>query len=63
MRHRATRCSCSREKVLAAIGGCGEEELRDMAAQSEEIEASCQFCDKIYKFSPTEIGGLMKSEN
>ena len=56
------RCACSREKVLAAISGCGEDELRDMASQSEEIEASCQFCDKIYKFSPDEIGALLNSE-
>lgn len=57
------RCACSREKVLAAISGCGEDQLRDMASQSEEIEASCQFCDKIYKFAPDEIGALIKSEN
>lgn len=59
----AYRCACSREKILRAIAGCGEAELRDMAAGGEDIEASCQFCDKVYRFTPKEIENLLKEKN
>lgn len=49
------RCSCSRERVEAALESCGEAELRDMAASGRSIEVTCQFCDKIYRFSPEEL--------
>lgn len=49
------RCSCSRERVEAALESCGEAELRDMAAAGRSIEVTCQFCDKIYCFSPEEL--------
>ena len=35
-------------------------ELEDMAATGEETEVSCQFCDKIYRFSPEELRALAK---
>lgn len=57
------RCACSREKIRRAIAGCGEAELRDMAAAGQDIEASCQFCDKIYHFAPAEIAALIEEKN
>ncbi|MEG1633846.1 MAG: Hsp33 family molecular chaperone HslO [Oscillospiraceae bacterium] len=55
------RCTCSRDKVLAAIAGCGEAQLRDMRDAGEDVEASCQFCDKLYYFTPEEINKLILS--
>lgn len=54
------RCNCSRERVEQALESCGSEELLDMAATGEETEVSCQFCDKIYRFSSSELRELAK---
>lgn len=54
------RCNCSRERVEQALESCGREELLDMAATGEETEVSCQFCDKIYRFSPSGLRELAK---
>lgn len=54
------RCNCNRERVEQALESCGREELLDMAATGEETEVSCQFCDKIYRFSPSELRELAK---
>lgn len=49
------RCACSREKVAEAISCLSEEELKDITSGGEDIEVSCQFCDRIYRFSPSEL--------
>lgn len=49
------RCSCSRERVAQALRSCGETELREMAAEGRDVEVSCQFCDKVYSFTPGEL--------
>ena len=56
------RCSCSRGKVAAALAGCGEAELRDMAGDGKSIEVSCQFCDNVYSFSPDELLKLIPAK-
>ena len=50
------RCYCSREKVLAALAGIDKRELEDMRKENKPIEVTCQFCDRIYTFSPDELG-------
>ncbi len=52
------RCNCSRERVEQALRSVGREELEDMAASGEETEVSCQFCDRVYRFSPEELRAL-----
>lgn len=39
----------------AALRSCGEAELREMAAEGRDVEVSCQFCDKVYSFTPGEL--------
>lgn len=53
------RCACSRERVAEALRSVGEEELRSMAAEGHDAEVSCQFCDKIYRFTPEELLALI----
>ena len=53
------RCACSREKVERALIGMGRKELADMAAEQEKSEVTCQFCDKIYKFTRDELNELL----
>ena len=52
------RCSCSRERVAAALRSVGTDELRSMAAEGRDTEVSCQFCDKVYEFTPEELEAL-----
>lgn len=49
------RCSCTRERVAAALRSVGAKELRSMAAEGRNTEVSCQFCDRLYEFTPAEL--------
>ncbi len=53
------KCYCSRERVEAALISTGREELADMATQ-EKTEVCCQFCDRKYTFTPSDILGLIR---
>ena len=52
------RCTCSRERVAEALRSVGEAELRSMAAEGHDAEVSCQFCDKVYRFTPEDLTRL-----
>ena len=49
------RCACSREKIEEALACLSANELEEIVSGQENIEVSCQFCDKIYRFSPDEL--------
>jgi len=49
------RCNCTRERVLEALAGIGDEETRDIEQKGEDIEVTCQFCDAKYYFTPSEV--------
>jgi molecular chaperone Hsp33 len=51
-------CSCTREKVETALLGMGADELRSLAAERPDTEATCEFCRKVYTFSAGEIERL-----
>ena len=53
------RCACSREKVERALISMGREELSKMAEEQETSEVTCQFCDKVYHFTHTELQQLL----
>ena len=50
-------CDCSRERVERALISLGPEELLDMARE-ETTEVGCQFCDKKYRFTASDIHAL-----
>ncbi len=52
------RCYCSRERVEDAIRSIGPEELESIIAEGREVDVSCQFCDKVYTFSPEALQKL-----
>lgn len=56
----AYRCNCTREKVSRALVSLGKEELASMAAEDKDTEVTCQFCDKVYSFTPEEVGVLLE---
>lgn len=52
-------CRCTREKVETALAGLGADELRKMARERPETEATCEFCKKIYVFTSAELDELV----
>ena len=53
------RCYCTRERVEAALISTGKDALLEMA-QDESTEVHCQFCDRVYRFTPQELHALLK---
>lgn len=53
-------CMCTQQKVEAALVGLGPDELRKMAAEQPETEATCEFCKKTYVFTPGDIELLVE---
>ena len=56
------RCYCSHERVKDALRSIGREELGHIAAEGKDISVSCQFCDRVYSFTPSEIRELADGE-
>lgn len=54
------KCNCSRERTAAVLSGLGNEELDRLAAEQENTEVCCHFCNKKYTFTPEEIISLKK---
>lgn len=52
------KCSCSRERVEAALLSTGAQALEEMAQSGEDTRVECHFCDKVYTFTPQEINAL-----
>lgn len=52
------RCTCSRERFLAAVLSLDKSELDDMREKGEPVEVCCQFCDAVYIFEPEDLKGL-----
>lgn len=49
------KCYCSRERVKGAIASIDREELDDIRKEGKPIEVTCQFCDAVYNFDPSEL--------
>ncbi len=60
--HRSTdlryACLCTASKVESALLGLGAQELRHMAEERDETEATCEFCKKVYVFTANELVAL-----
>lgn len=54
-------CFCTRERVEAALMGMGADELRRMASELPETEATCEFCKKLYVFTADEVVALAET--
>lgn len=54
------KCYCSRERVEGALISLGREELEQIRQEGEAFPVECQFCDRIYRFTPEDIGELLK---
>ena len=54
------KCNCSKQRVEKALISIGKAELESMAAEMDEANINCHFCDKVYKFSKAEIEALAR---
>ncbi len=58
------RCTCSRERIAAALRSLGEDKLRGMLAEQvaegkpERLEVCCHFCGAAYDFGPDDVTAL-----
>ena len=53
------RCYCSRNRVERALISMGREELSALIEEQGQAELSCQFCDKLYRFTRKELESLL----
>lgn len=54
------RCNCTRERVERALISLGRNELTAMADERPVTEVDCHFCNKKYRFNPTELRALAR---
>lgn len=58
------RCTCSRERIAAALHSLGKKELDKMLAEQvaegkeEALFVDCQFCNTTYSFTPSDVEKL-----
>ncbi len=49
------KCGCSRERTEQILFSLGNDELKSLADEGEDITVNCHFCDKSYVFTPEEL--------
>ncbi|WP_328188987.1 Hsp33 family molecular chaperone HslO [Marinobacter sp. OP 3.4] len=54
----AFRCTCSRERTLAALQSLGRDECYNILEEQGSIEMDCQFCHAHYQFQRIDIDQL-----
>ncbi len=53
------QCKCSKERILNAIKGLGEEEIRNMIEQDHGAETTCHFCNNVYHITEEQLQNLL----
>lgn len=56
------RCTCGRQRVTEVLTTIENAELEDIIAAEEDIEVSCQFCDNIYRFTPSDVREILEKK-
>ena len=55
------RCSCSRERISAALSQMGEEEVLNLLEeQNGTIHTRCEFCNREYLFDKVDVASIFK---
>jgi len=55
----AFHCSCSRERSADALMTLGKEEVEALLVEQGTIDIDCQFCNKHYLFTPSDVRELL----
>lgn len=53
------RCSCSRDRTLAALSTVGDAEIRSILDEQGSITMDCEFCNRRYVFRERDLRGLI----
>lgn len=56
------QCGCNREKIVNFLIGLESEEFTAYIMDDGKISATCEFCNREYKFDPAEIENAKKSK-
>jgi molecular chaperone Hsp33 len=51
-------CPCTRERVANMLRMLGQEELQDLLAERSQVDVSCNFCGKPYRFDAIDCAQL-----
>ncbi|RSE87150.1 Hsp33 family molecular chaperone HslO, partial [Achromobacter denitrificans] len=54
-------CPCTRERVANMLRSLGQEEVEDILAERGEVDVSCDFCGKPYKFDAVDCAALFSA--
>ena len=54
------KCYCSRDRVEQALISLGRKELTEIAEEGKDFPVECQFCDRVYKFTPRDVEALLR---
>ncbi len=57
------KCGCSRERVERAFMMMSDEDIRASAEEKGHAEASCHFCNKIYRFNREELERIIEEKH
>lgn len=53
------KCKCSKERIVRAIKGLGEAEIKAMIEEDHGAEATCHFCNEVYQVTESELEALL----
>ena len=53
------RCQCSHASISGMLVSLGRDELQPVLDERGEVEVTCEFCGRSYKYSPAEIETLL----
>lgn len=57
------RCTCSRDKVLGAFAAMPSADLLSLPDENGVAEATCRFCDAVYRFTREELEELDRNRH
>lgn len=56
------RCHCSRERVERAFAAMKPEELMTLPDENGMVEATCSFCDAVYRFTKQDLAAIAEKQ-
>jgi molecular chaperone Hsp33 len=57
------RCTCSRERVVGMLRMIGRDEVNATVEQEGQVEVTCQFCNRQYRFDAVDAEQLFASDD
>ncbi len=58
----AYRCTCSRGKIERALQALPSDEMRSLPDENGMTEATCSFCDQVYRFTREDLERLIEQK-